>query len=133
MHVESLLIHATALAPRGSNWGYFVRSTRRRRTFHLPPGAGGRYTARLIRLSYGRSLGWLTYSVTPRSTTAQTGRVAALGEANLPIFSHFCGIIGFARFASDGVAAESVSAERCTERVGGRAMLKQNCKSSFLS
>jgi hypothetical protein len=61
------------------------------------------------------------------------GRVAALGEANLPIFSHFFSTIGFARFASDGVAAESVSAERCTERFGGRAMLKQNCKSSFLS
>jgi hypothetical protein len=66
-------------------------------------------------------------------THSQAGRVAALGDIKLLKISHFFSTIGFARFASDGVAAESVSAERCTERVGGRAMLKQNCKSSFLS
>jgi hypothetical protein len=55
---------------------------------------------------------------------APVGRVAALGEANLPIFSHFCGIIGFAEFPSDRDGAESVSAVFCTEHVGGRAEFK---------
>ena len=58
-------------------------------------------------------------------------QVARQAEAKVLKILHFCQYPCFARFPSDRVVAEPVSAELRTEQVGGRAELKSELQKLF--